>query len=183
MPRISALDPNAATGDAKLLLEVVQKKLGMTPNLIRSLAHSPAALKAYLGLGEALSGGQFDAKDREAIALTVAGANGCEYCASAHTAVSKSFKVDEIEISQRLEGHSGDPRLDAALIFARKIVDSSGFVADEDIAAVRGAGHDEEAIVEIVANVAANIFTNYFNHVAQTEIDFPKVDLAAAKAA
>jgi uncharacterized peroxidase-related enzyme len=165
------------------MLDAVQRKLGITPNLIRTMANAPAALKAYLGFSEALSGGRLDAKSREAIALTVAGANSCEYCASAHAAVSKSLKVDDAEIGQRLDGRSRDPKLDAVLGFARKVVDTGGLVSDNDLAALRAAGHDDEVIVEIVANVAANIFTNYFNHVAQTETDFPKVQLGNRKAA
>jgi uncharacterized peroxidase-related enzyme len=183
MPRLTPIDPATATGEAKVLLDGVQKKLGVTPNLLRTLANAPAALKAYLGFGDALAGGRFDAKTREAFSLAVAGANACEYCASAHVAVSKSLKVDEVEIARRLEGRSNDPALDAALVFARTVVDKRGFVSDDDIAAVRAAGHDDGAIAEIVANVAVNIFTNYFNHVAETDVDFPKVDLARAKAA
>lgn len=183
MPRLTAIDPANATGEAKELLGGVQKKLGMTPNLFRTMANEPAVLKAFLGFGEALSGGRFDAKSREAIALAVAGANLCEYCISAHTAISKSLKVDDLEIERRLDGHSSDPKLDAALVFARKIVERRGLVGDEDVAAVRAAGHDDGAVAEIVANVAANLFSNYFNHVAQTEVDFPKVDLVRARAA
>ena len=183
MPRLIAIDPATATGESKVLLDTIQKKLGVTPNLLRTMANSPVVLQAYLGLSEALSGGRFDAASREAIALAVAGANACEYCASAHAAVSKSLKVDPLEIDRRLGGHSGDPRLDTALLFARKIVDKRGLVSDEDIATVRAAGFDDAEIAEIVANVVGNIFTNYFNHVAQTEIDFPKVELGGARAA
>lgn len=183
MPRISAIDPATATGEAKALLDGVQKKLGVTPNVIRTMANAPAVLKAYLAFGEALSGGRFDARSREAIALTVAGANNCEYCASAHTAFSKSLKVENTEIARRLEGHSSDPELDAALVFAGKLVEKHGFVSDDDIAAMRAAGLDDGAMTELVANVAANILTNYLNHVAQTEIDFPKVDLTMTQAA
>lgn len=178
MPRLTALDPATASGEAKTLLDAVQGKLGVTPNILRTMASAPAALQAYLGFGEALAGGRFDARSREAIALTVAGANACDYCASAHAAVSKSLKVDDAEIDLRLQGHAGDPELDAALVFARTLVEKRGWVSDDDLAAVRGAGHDDGAIVEIVANVAANLFTNYFNHVAQTDIDFPKVQAA-----
>lgn len=183
MPRINPVDPATASGEAKELLDGVQKKIGMTPNIISTMAHSPAALKFYLNTGETLAGGQFGAKEREAIALTLAGANACEYCASAHSAISKNLKVDDEEIRRRLEGHAGDPKLDAALVFARRIVETRGFVTDDDIAAVRGAGHGDDAIIEIVANVVANIFTNYFNHVAQTEVDFPKVDISSVPAA
>ncbi len=183
MPRLTAVDPATASGEAKELLDAVEQKLGMAPNIVRTMANSPAVLKAFLGFGEALSGGRFDARSREAFALTVAGVNSCEYCAAAHTAFSKSLKVGEDEIERRLDGHSSDPELDAALVFARQLVEKRGFVDDEDIAAVRAAGHDDGAIAEIVANVAANIFANYFDHVAQTEIDFPKVEIKAARAA
>lgn len=130
-----------------------------------------------------MSRGRLDAKSREAIALAVAGANHCAYCASAHAAISRSLKVEDSEIGLRLDGHSSEPALDAALVFAGRIVETQGFVSDADLAAVRGAGHDEETIVEIVAHVVANIFTNYLNHIAQTEIDFPLVELKAARAA
>ncbi|MCG8590525.1 MAG: carboxymuconolactone decarboxylase family protein [Proteobacteria bacterium] len=183
MTRLPALDPTAATGEAKTLLDAVQKKLGIAPNILRTMANAPAVLKAYLGFGEALAGGRFDAKSREAIALTVAGANTCEYCASAHTAFSRSLKVDDAEIGLRLRGHASDTKLDAALVFARRIVETRGRVSDDDLAAVRGAGHDDGAIAEIVANVAANIFPNYFTPVAQPAPAFPKVEPTRARAA
>jgi AhpD family alkylhydroperoxidase len=110
MSRLTAIDPATATGEAQELLDGVQKKLGATPNIIRTMANAPAALKAFLAFGEALSGGQFDAKSREAFALTVAGANDCAYCASAHAAISKSLRVDETEIDLRPQGR-GDARL------------------------------------------------------------------------
>ena len=183
MPRLNTIDPATATGEAKELLDGIQKKLGLTPNVLRTLANSPAALKTYLAASEALSSGRLDAKSREAIALTVAGANNCQYCASAHTAISKGLKVDEPEIERRLGGHSDDPALDAALVFAAKVIDKQGWVSDEDIREVRAADHDDETITEIVANVVANILTNYINHIADTEIDFPKVELTSRQAA
>lgn len=183
MSRLTAVDPVAASGEARELLDVVRAKFGFAPNVVRVMANAPAALKAYLGFGEALSGGQFDAKTREAFALVVAAANNCEYCASAHSAISKSLKVDDAEIDKQLDGQSADPKLEAALIFARKVVEARGSVSDADIAGVRAAGHDDGAITEIVANVAVNVFTNYLNNVARTEIDFPKIKHLRPRAA
>ncbi len=67
MPRLNPVNPNTAQGAAKLLLDGVQKSFGMTPNLMRTLANSPAALEAYLGLLKALGGAGIDAKTRESI--------------------------------------------------------------------------------------------------------------------
>lgn len=176
MSRIQAVDPATTNGRARELLDGVQQKLGITPNLMRVMANQPAVLDAYLQVGEALGKGSFDIKTREAIALAVAGANDCGYCASAHSAISKGLKVDTAEIEARLAGSSSDPRLAAGLAFARAIVAKRGEVSDADVGAVRAAGYSDGEIVEIVANVSANILTNYLNHVAATEIDFPQVD-------
>ncbi len=179
MARIPAVTDAEASPAAAELFGAIKGKLGMVPNLYRTAAQQPAVLKALLAVGEELGKGSFDAKTREAIALAVAGANACDYCASAHTAISKSLKVEEGEIASRLRGRSGDTRLQAILTLAVAVVEKRGFATDADLEAARAAGLSEGEIVETVANVVANIFTNYINHVAETEIDFPVVRAAA----
>ncbi len=183
MPRIKPIDPDNAQGRAKLLLDGVQKSFGMTPNLMRTLANSPAALEAYLGLLKALGGAGIDAKTRESIALTTSGANGCDYCASAHTAVGKMLGLSDEEAQENLHGRSSDPVRAAALQFARAIVEKRGWVSDRDLERVREAGFGDAEITEIVASVAATTFSNYFNHIAETEIDFPPVKVGEKQAA
>lgn len=183
MSRISLVDPATATGRAKDLLDGVRKSIGMTPNLMRVMAQEPAVLDTYLQIGTALGKGSFDASTREAIALATAGANACGYCASAHVAISAGMKVPQDEILARLGGSSSDAKLAALLVFARRVVATRGEVADADLAAVRAAGATDGEIVETVANVVANILTNYINHVARTVIDFPEIDPAAHRVA
>lgn len=175
MSRLNTVNPDTATGRAAELLGAVKTGMGVVPNLTKVMANEPAVLDAFLGLGDALSKGSFDAKTREAIALTVAGANTCDYCASAHSAISQSLKVDQAEINLRLKGQSSDAKLAALLHFAGVIVEKRGLVSDADISAVRNAGYGDGEIAEVTAQVAANIFTNYINHIAQTDIDFPVV--------
>lgn len=180
MPRLTQITDAAATPDASQLFSAIKSKVGMVPNLYRVLANEPAALKATLGFNETLAGGSFDAKTREAIALAVAGANDCDYCASAHSAISANLKVDAAEIANRLAAKSADAKVQAILTFAKAVVDKRGFVSDADLEAARAAGLNEGEIVETVVNVVANILTNYINHVAQTDIDFPEVKARAA---
>lgn len=175
MSRLNTVNPETASGRAADLLKAVKANMGAVPNLTKVMANQPAVLDAFLGLGDALAKGSFDAKTREAIALTVAGANECDYCASAHSAISQSLKVEQSEIDLRLKGQSADNKLAALLEFATVIVEKRGLVSDEDMQTIRSAGYDDAAIAEVTAHVAANIFTNYINHVAQTEIDFPVV--------
>jgi len=183
MPRLNPIDPNKAQGKTKLVLDELQKSLGMTPNIMRTLANSPAALEAYVGLLEALGGAGIDAKTREAIALATSGANGCDYCAAAHTALGKMQGLTDAETTANLIGHSAEPARAAALRFARAVVDKRGWVSDRDLEAVRAAGFGDAEITEIIATVAATIFSNYFNHVAETDIDFPAVTAGDSQAA
>jgi len=183
MQRISAVDPAQATGKGKQLLDGVQAKLGMTPNLMKTMAAAPAALEAYLHFGEALATGTLDAKFREQISLTVAQANSCEYCLSAHSAIGKMVGLKPEEILASREAHAQDAKRNAGLKFAQTLVVQHGEVSDQTVADVKAAGFTDGEITEIVANVAINIFTNYFNHVARTDVDFPKVEISLHAAA
>lgn len=182
MQRITAVNPAEATGKAKELLDGVQAKLGKTPNMMTTLAAAPAALDAYLKLSAALSAGKLDAKFREQIALAVAQANSCEYCLSAHSAFGKMAGLKPDEIAAGREAHSSDAKRDAGLQFVQTLVVQRGMVSDEAVANVKAAGFSEGDIAELVANVAVNVFTNYFNLVARTEVDFPQVPAAMGAA-
>lgn len=175
MPRLTQLTDAAASAEAKDIFGAIKAKVGFVPNLYRVAGNQPAVLGALLGFGEALGKGSFDARTREAIALAVAGANDCDYCASAHTAISKGLKIDDAEIGARLKGRSTDPRTNAIVRLAAALVERRGFASDADLKAARDAGLTDGDIVETIGNVAQNIFTNYLNHVARTDIDFPAV--------
>ncbi len=183
MTRITALNPAETTGKTAELLTGVQKALGITPNLMKTLAHSPAALDGYLKFNAALAGGKLDKQLRELIAVAVAQTNSCGYCLSAHTTIGGMVGLTKTETSSARTFASNDAKTRAALQFAQAVVNNRGMVADADLIAVRDAGYNEAEIVEIIGHVSLNIFTNYFNNVAQTDIDFPKVDLKLETAA
>ncbi|EAQ80631.1 carboxymuconolactone decarboxylase family protein [Blastopirellula marina] len=174
MSRLTAIAPENAEGKSKELLETVGRKLGMVPNMMRTMANSPAVLEGYLSLSGALGHGKLSAKVREQIALAVAQANECDYCLAAHSAVGKMVGLTSEQIVDSRNGGSIDPGTDSLIRFARQIVETRGRVSDADVQAVRDAGFDEGAIAEVIAAVALDIFTNYFNIVADTEVDFPR---------
>ena len=173
MGRIETIDPKRATGPTKELLDGVQRKIGMVPQMMRAMATSPATLGAYLAMGEALGTGKLDSKLREQIALTTAEANGCDYCLAAHSAIGKSVGLSAEQIAGSRRAASPDRRVDAALKFAEKLVEAHGWADDEDMQTLRQVGYDDGEIGEIIANVAHSLFSNYFNHVAEPAIDFP----------
>lgn len=178
MPRLEAIEAANAGPKAKALLEGVQKKLGMTPNLMRTMANSPAVLDAYLAFSNSLSPSSLSGKVREQLALTIAEVNRCQYCLAAHTALGKMAGLSDEVIADSRRGKSTDRKTEAMLGFARKVVAERGWVSDADVQSVRGAGVNDAEIAELIAVVAFNIFTNYFNHVAGTEVDFPEVEPA-----
>jgi len=183
MSRISTpASIEAAPAASRPMLEAVKKQLGVAPNLFRMVGNSPAALEGYLGMFGALGKGALPAPTRERIALAVAEINACNYCLSAHTYLGKNLAgLDDAEMTANRNGASNDPKADAAVRFAAKVVRERGHVSEQDFRAVKAAGYDDAQIIEIVQHVALNTWTNYINVVAETEIDFPVV--AARKAA
>ena len=170
-----------APAKSQPLLEAVHKQLGSVPNMFRLISTSPQALEGYLGLSGALGKGELPAATRQRIALAVAEVNGCSYCLSAHTYLGKNLaRLDDAEMSANRSGASNDPKADAAVRFAAKVAFARGHVAEQDLAAVKLAGYSDAQIVEIVLHVALNTWTNYFNEVFKTDIDFPVVEARIA---
>ena len=180
MARIAIPAREDAPEAAQRLLDAVHKQLGVVPNLFRLVSLSPAALQAYLGFSGALAR-TLDLRTRERIALAVAEVNGCDYCLSAHTYLGLNLaRIDEAEIARNRQGESSDAKAHAAVGFAAKVAKLRGQVGDADLRAVREAGYSDAEIIEIVAVVAENVFTNFINNVAETDIDFPVVRSAKA---
>jgi uncharacterized peroxidase-related enzyme len=173
MARIQPLDPQTATGRSKELLDQIAQKNGKTINIQRVLAHSPAALQAYLGISGALGQGGLSPQLRERIALVVAQENNCSYCLSAHTFLGGRAGLSDEEILSARRGEAEGEKEHAVVTFAQTVVRERANATEADLQRLRDAGLSEGDIVEVVANVVANIFTNYINHVADTPVDFP----------
>ncbi|MBD9388596.1 peroxidase-related enzyme [Agrobacterium sp. AGB01] len=171
----------AAPEASQPILEAIKKQIGSVPNIFRLISNSPAALTGLTSLQGALGKGTLTAATRERIALAMAQANGCDYCLSAHTFTGAKFaKLDEAEIAANRNGTSNDPKAAAAVEFARALTTVRGSVGADEIGKVRAAGYSDAEIVEIIAHVALNTFTNYVNEALDTEIDFPRIDQKAA---
>lgn len=172
---LKSVDPAMAEGTAKELFNAIHKKLGVIPNMTRLMANSPAALSGYLSFSAALSEGMLPARLQEQIAIAVAEGNGCEYCLSAHNVLGKMSGLEDSELEAAQEGRGEDARTTAALKFATKMVANRGHLGPSDVENLRASGFEDSEIAEIVAVVALNIFTNYFNNIAKPNIDFPPV--------
>ncbi len=181
MPRIPTVDRSTADPTTARLLDSIERSMGKVPNVLGTMAQSAAVANAYLKFSQALGGGELSPRLREQIALAVAEANGCGYCVAAHTTLGKGVGLSEEEALAARRSQSTDPKERAALEFALQVVVRRGAVDGRDLDSVRDAGYSDGEISEIVAHVALSSFTNYFNLVAETEVDFPAApDLVAA---
>jgi AhpD family alkylhydroperoxidase len=171
--RIPPVDLATASGSNKKNFDILKSALGFIPNMALAMAQSQAVLDGYMGLSVALIKGRLGKRLGEELALTLAGTNHCEYCASAHSATAKIAGLDQAGVVAALQGKSEDAREAAALRFATAVVEKRGRIDDADFKAVIDAGFTLGEVAEIVAHVVVNIFTNYFNNVARTEIDSP----------
>lgn len=174
--RIKTLNPETTTGKSKELFNAVQSKLGFIPNLIKVFGNSPATLQSYLSLGELTASGNFSNKFREQLALAIAEENNCNYCLSAHTAIGKMNGLSETQIEDSRQALAENEKTQAGLKFAKLVTKQRGQVSSEALSEVKNAGYTDEDVLEIILNVVANTLTNYTNHIAETEIDFPKVE-------
>lgn len=175
MPRLTIVERETATGAAKELLDGVHANFGTVPNIFKSMVNSPGVLKALFGINENLEGAELSLAEREAIALAVSQHNECNYCQAAHTAIAAGAGVDGDEAVKIRQGEASDPKVRALTDFAMAVIQNKGFVSDADLGEVRAAGYGDGAIVEVVLVVAQTAFTNFFNHVNETELDFPAV--------
>lgn len=180
MSRIPPVNPAATTPDRQALLAAIHQAFGATPAMFKTVAQSPAALKMMWSAFGALGAGVIAPKLGEQIAVAVADRNACEYCLAAHTALGRKAGASAAEMAAAQAGESADPKTNAALRFALKLVDARGQVTDADVQALRAAGFDDEHIVEILAHVALNLFTNYVNVAFAVPVDFPAVPLRRA---
>jgi len=178
MQRIKPIEQSTAVGKTAQLFETIQSQMGMIPNILSTIGQSSVALEGYLDFLNALNNGELSLQLREQIALCTAGVNQCDYCASAHSLMARNAGLTEQEVVSNLAGKSKDRQSQSALTFVSRILTKRGNIREEDLIDIRDAGFSEAEIVEIVANTIMNVFTNYFNHIAKTVIDFPVVSTA-----
>jgi uncharacterized peroxidase-related enzyme len=172
MNRLEPLNPADAQGKVKTLLEAVKAQFGVYPTMFKIAAQSPVGLETMLSMFGTLAGGTLGVQLQERLAIAVSQFNECDWCLSAHTAIGRKHGLSQAELDAARSAKSSDPRANAALTLANRVLSNRGNVDDAGIAAARAAGFTDGQVVEIIANVALTAFTNYLNNVAKTHNDF-----------
>ncbi len=175
MPRIPVHTVESAPEDSQAELKNLESRFGKVLNIHGEMAHSPVVLQAYVALQQVIADyGTFNGRIREAIALAVADVDECAYCQAAHTAGGKAAGLSEDEMLQiRRDGVEFDAKLAALLALAREMTANKGTVQESSWQAAIDAGWSDTELTELTTHVSLNLFTNYFNHFVDTELDLP----------
>lgn len=173
MPRLKTVTPDQAQGEVKELYAGVEKKLGRVINIFQGMGNSAAALKAYLTTSAILSEGQLSPEDREVVYLAASQRNGCEYCVSAHTMISKKLGMSDDQVLAIRKSTAANPKHQALIKFVQRVMETNGFVSDAEMDAVKSAGYSDGQIAETIAYIGLATYSNLFNHVYGTQLDFP----------
>jgi uncharacterized peroxidase-related enzyme len=173
MTRMNPTNKDNANPKVKEIFQKINTKLGKVPNIFLNLGNSEAALSGYMGLSESVSKTSLDPKLIEKLALVVGQTNNCHYCLSAHSVIAKGLGIEEADIIKAREAHANDAKSEAILQFAKNVVQKRGLVSDQEVSNLKAAGVNDKELAEIILIISLNIFTNYFNHITGTKIDFP----------
>jgi uncharacterized peroxidase-related enzyme len=178
MSRITIPAVATATGaTADVYAQVKKMAGGSVPNLFAAVGYlAPATLSAVLNAEGTLASGSLSKQDLETIKLLVSGQTGCDYCVAAHAMLGKMTGLSAEALKQIRAGEpTGDARRDALVHFVLNLQKTSGTIGENEFAAIRAAGYTDTQLTEISLAIAMTIFTNTFNRINDTDVDFPPV--------
>ena len=178
MSRITIPAIATATGaTAEVYAQVKKIAGGSVPNLFAAVGYvAPATLAAVLNAEGALASGTLSKQDLETIKLLVSEQTGCDYCVAAHVMLGKMSGLPTEVLKQIRAGQaSGDVKRDALVHFVLNLQKTSGTISENELSAIRAAGYTDTQLAEISLAIAMTIFTNTFNRINNTDVDFPPV--------
>jgi uncharacterized peroxidase-related enzyme len=177
MSRIASIKFEEATGVTAEVFGAIKKAAGKVPNAYATIGtQNIDALKAMLQADQVVAKGTLSKQDQETIKLVISEVAGCDYCVAAHTLGGKFAGLAPEAMKQLRAGDAtGDAKRDALVRFVRGLAQSHGTVSQEDFDAIVAAGYSHAQLVEISLAVAVITFTNVFNRINDTTLDFPAV--------
>jgi uncharacterized peroxidase-related enzyme len=175
MSRIPFPAIESATGATAELYAQIKQAAGKVPNTFAVIgALGPAALKAILHADAVLARSSLSRQDQETIKLLVSELSGCDYCAAAHAQLARGTGLSQAVVRQIRAGQpTGDAKRDALIHLVGKLIKTSGTISDQDFSAIKAAGYTDQQLVDISLALAMITFTNVFNRINNTELDYP----------
>lgn len=153
-------------------LKAVKADFGMIPNLERTLASAPPALKGYATLWDLFEQTSFTPTERQVVYQTANLYNECSYCIPWHTLLSQEAGMDPEEIEALRTGNTlNDAKLQALQRFTLALLEHRGHPPDEALSAFFSAGYTPAQSMEVILGLATKLMSNYTNGIAKTPLD------------
>src|ERR1700748_377430 len=169
----SPLSIQHAPRESRPMLEQAQRHFGFVPNLLPSLAHSPAALSVYFTANIGFQHGTLSPAEQQIVLLTASKENNCAYCSTSHSALARFFaNVPGQAVLAIASGRQlSDPKLNALVVLTRQLVSLRGFASRETIDSFLAAGYTKDQLLEVLVGVGLKTISNYFDHLSAVELD------------
>ncbi len=175
MSRVATIKQEEATGLVKSLYTTLISRIGHVPNIFLTMANSPEALAAFVQMQKCAAMSSLPEDIKSYISLAMAEANECQYCLSAHSAIAKSIGLQESDILKARSGAADNKKNDQILKFVKSVVQKRGAVSDKEVQDLKAQGVTDREICDIILLISLNNFSNYFNKINNTDIDFPPI--------
>jgi AhpD family alkylhydroperoxidase len=162
----------SAPAASQPVLEQLQQTFGLIPNIAGAMANSPELLKAFAGLFQQVHSGSFTEAEIQALLLTNAVTNACNWAVAFHTMLALKEGLTQADVEAiRHCGLPADPRLAALSHLARRLIETRGHVPAQDIKDFITAGFAQTQSLEILAVIAASTITNYAGTITQPPLE------------
>ncbi|HLU61372.1 MAG TPA: carboxymuconolactone decarboxylase family protein [Gammaproteobacteria bacterium] len=180
MEFLKPLEMNEAPEGSRDVLSSVEDHGGVS-NLLRVLAHSPSALRAFVAMNKLVEDCDMSPAERRVALLAASAANGCEYCLAADAADAGRAGLDEETVQAIRDGEpiENNERFESLRVFVTGMVERRGRLSDEEVRDFIEADFQEGNIVDIAFIVAMKTLSNYVNHIARTPLDEVFADIAS----
>lgn len=154
--------PDTAPTGSRTTMTAIESRFGFLPGAVALMAESPELLTAFTRSNALFERSNLTPVARETLVLTVAQRNGCELCVAMHTPVL-----------ERLGGSpdSTDPALMALRRFVHVVLDTTGDVSEEDLAAFIAAGYTARNALEVVLGIGTYTLSTFANRLTRAPID------------
>jgi uncharacterized peroxidase-related enzyme len=161
---VNEIEPAQAGAELKEIYRNLEQGLGFLPHYFMSLGAKPKVIEAQLAMDDAImSDGALTKLVKEQVAVVVSSINSSSYCVKFHMELLRRFGIDramERKLTTDYETGPFEPKVIALFRFAEKLTKKPDDIQESDIAAVKAAGWNDDAVRELVLTVAYFAYIN-----------------------
>ncbi len=170
---IPGYEPGGGDADKDAALAGISKMFGgLVPNYHKVLANSTAVVKAFEDFRRRMQETKLAAIEREIVSVEVSRRTNCHYCLSAHSTFAQRMRMSASDITAMREGRPlSDARQALVQRATKRLWDSQGRLAEDEIKEFNEAGLSNPELIEIIAVIGWYVISTLTNNLARTEID------------